>query len=268
VAELEFALHPIGPAVTGGLLGWPAERALEVAAAYAELMARAPDDLGGGLLLVNAPPLPFVAPAVVGAPLVAVAVLWTGSPAGGEEILAPLRALAPVLDAVRPMPYAALQGMFESPEPYTARIHGEGGFLTGLPGEAVAALCEHQQRKPAALGSLLLQPLGGAFARVPDGATPLGHRRAPWAWQVGAAWFDPAQDVAVGRWMSSLREALAPWAEGESYPNFIPRVDPARLRAAYGPAVWSRLQAVRADWDPSDLFGAGHAIPLPAPAAG
>jgi len=265
VVELEFALDRVGPVVIGGMLGWPGDRASAVAAAYAALMTEASDDLGGGLSLLAPPPrLPFVPQALHGKPFVAIVVLWTGEPAEADAVLAPLRELAPVVDALAPMPYAALQATFESPEPYTARIHGEGGFLSGLPGELVAALAAHQARKPVALGNLLLQPLGGAFARVPAGATPLGQRDAPWAWQAGAAWFDSSLDADVARWMAGVRETLAPWARGESYPNFLPGADPARLRAGYGPAVWERLQAIRARWDPDGVFAAGHAITLPA----
>ena len=54
-----------------------------------------------------------------------------------------------------------------------------------------------------------------------------------------------------------------PYALGDAWPNFIPERDPERLRAAYGTDVWERLQAVRACWDPDDVFSAGHAITLP-----
>ena len=99
-------------------------------------------------------------------------------------------------DAVGPMPYAALQGMFESPSGSrrgcTARRLSEradprDGRGAGRPARAQAGAA----RQPTA------QPLGGAFARMPAGATPLDRRGAPWAWQAGAAWFDPAADAAV-----------------------------------------------------------------------
>ena len=62
--------------------------------------------------------------------------------------------------------------LIESPERYTARIRGVGGFLGELSPELLAVLAEQQARKPAALGSILLMPLGGAVARVPNDATP------------------------------------------------------------------------------------------------
>jgi FAD/FMN-containing dehydrogenase len=259
VVELEFELAPVGPVVMAGMLGWPAERTGEVAAAYAELMARAPDDLGGGLALTDGPPAPFVPGELHGAPIVAVIVLWTGA---GE---APLDSLpAPAFDAVAPMPYAGFQGLFERPldVQVPTRAYADGGFLDGLPPAAVAAAADVAAGRPSQLGSILLQPLGGAFGRVAEHATPLGRRHAAWHWQAGTAWLEPADDAASRAWVAAVGPALAPWSAGETFPNFIPEVDPERLRAAYAPATWERLRAVRAEWDPDGVFGAGHAIPL------
>jgi FAD/FMN-containing dehydrogenase len=265
VVELELALAPVGPDVLGGMLAWPAARATEVAAAYAELMRRAPDDLGGGLALLDGPPAPFLPSALHGAPLVAVLVLWTGEPGAGEDLLRPLRALAPAGDSVGRLPYVALQGMFERPAEaqVPTRAHADGGFLGGLPTEAIAAAAAASSRRPSPLGSILFQPLGGAFARVPEDATPLGRRSAPWHWQAGTAWFESADDDRGRAWIAEVGRSLAPWSAGESYPNFILGADPERLRAAYGPAAFARLQAIRGEWDPDGVLAAGHAIPLP-----
>jgi FAD/FMN-containing dehydrogenase len=260
VVELDFALHPVGPVVTGGLLGWPAERAVEIAGAYAALMATAPDDLGGGLALLSAPPAPFVPPALHGRPIVAAVVLWTGE---GDAPIAALRALGPGFDSVAPLPYTAFQGLLEPPVKLTARSHLEAGFLAALDGHAAARLAEHAVRRPTPMSSVILQPLGGAFARVSEDATPLGRRGAPWMWQAVGAWLEPADDHAARAWTGGLRRALAPHSAGEAYPNFLAVADPARLRAAYAPATFARLQAIRAEWDPENVLAAGHAIPLP-----
>ena len=110
VTELEFALHPIGARCRPELLAWPIDRLADVVGAYAELMARATDDLGGALGALTG--APFVPEPLRGTPLVAILVVWTGP---GEAPIAPLRALRPAFDAVQPMPYPRLQGMFESP---------------------------------------------------------------------------------------------------------------------------------------------------------
>jgi FAD/FMN-containing dehydrogenase len=126
----------------------------------------------------------------------------------------------------------------------------------------VEAVARAAAELPSPLGSILLQPMGGAFARVPEHATPLGRRHAAWHWQAGTAWLDAVDDDGARAWTAGVRRALAPWTAGETYPNFIPERDPERLRAAYGPAAFARLRAVRAEWDPAGVFAAGHAIPL------
>jgi FAD/FMN-containing dehydrogenase len=271
VVELEFALAPVGPRVVGGLLGWPAERTCEVAAFYGAMMAEAPDDLGGGLLLTDAPPAPFVPAALRGRPMVAVVVLWTGPAAQAEARVAPLRLLRPAFDTLGPLPYTAFQSLLEPPDPMGGfrtdsvhkdevpmdgfRTHLDAGFLTALPSGHL------DLPAPPPMSAVLLQPLGGAFARMPEDATPLGRRHAPWHWHAPAAWLDPARDGAALQWAAGVRRALAPWAAGETYPNFLSGRDPARLRAAHAPGVHARLRALRADWDPDGVLRSPLDVP-------
>src|SRR5918999_1728747 len=56
VTEFELALHPVGPDVLGGVLIFEWSRAGEVLAAYRDIMAAAPDELGGCAVLQLAPP--------------------------------------------------------------------------------------------------------------------------------------------------------------------------------------------------------------------
>jgi FAD/FMN-containing dehydrogenase len=254
VAELEFELQPVGPQVVGGMLAWPADRTVEIAGAYAALIGAAPDDLGGALALTSAPPAPFVPAELQGRPIVAAVVLWTGA---GDAPVAPLRELAPAFDTVGPLPYTAFQGLLEPPVKLTTRSHLEAGFVDALDAAAIAELAA---RRPTPLSSVLLQPLGGAFARVAEGATPLGRRDARWMWQAVGVWFEPADDHVARAWAGELRRTLG---GAEAYPNFLADADPARLQAAYAPDTFARLQAIRAEWDPDDVLSAGHAIPLP-----
>ena len=98
VLELEFALYPVN-SVIGGMLAWPAHRAIEVACAYEALMRHAPDDLGGGLAL---------SAALLDGPTVAVIVLWTGAPDRIDAALAPLFLMIRRLPRSTLFPYATL----------------------------------------------------------------------------------------------------------------------------------------------------------------
>ncbi len=68
VTSFEFALHPVGPIVLGGMLIHSASHASEVLPAFRDFMADAPDEVGAGAALITAPPAPFVPEALRGEP--------------------------------------------------------------------------------------------------------------------------------------------------------------------------------------------------------
>ena len=60
VTEFEFRLHPVGPLLTAGLLLWPRAQAGEVIRFYRDYMASAPQEVGGAVAFLTAPPALFV----------------------------------------------------------------------------------------------------------------------------------------------------------------------------------------------------------------
>jgi FAD/FMN-containing dehydrogenase len=54
--------------------------------------------------------------------------------------------------------------------------------------------------------------------------------------------------------------AMAPYANGRSYLNFVEKHGNAGT--GYDPRTWDRLRAVRRQYDPAGLFVANHQIPL------
>ncbi len=85
---------------------------------YRDFMLAAPDEVGGGMAFITAPPAPFVPPEVQGHPVIGIVVSYAGPPEEGERALAPFREFGPpALDLVEPMPYMALQALIEPAEP-------------------------------------------------------------------------------------------------------------------------------------------------------
>lgn len=67
VTSLELALHELGPTVKGGFLAWPTDaRGEEIARAYRDWAANAPEELGSWLLMATAPDEEFVPRTLVG----------------------------------------------------------------------------------------------------------------------------------------------------------------------------------------------------------
>jgi FAD/FMN-containing dehydrogenase len=262
VVEFEFALRPVGPVVLGGMMLWPRERAGQVARAYRDLMAEAPDAVSGGLVLMSAPPLPMVPPELVGRPAVGVLVMYDGELERGGEHLAPLRALAPVVDAVQPMPYCALQSMLDGDDGRPEfRGYYRFSFIDELTNPAIDTILAGAEGAPSRASVLLLHPFGGAFGRVGEMDTALGHRDADWGIQVLAQWLEPERDASNRAWVRAMTDALAPWARPAGFPNFIADAgDSTMVRDVYGTERYARLVEVKDRWDPHNVFRLNHNI--------
>jgi FAD/FMN-containing dehydrogenase len=262
VVEFEFALRPVGPIVLGGLMLWPRDRAREVLETYRDLMIDAPDSLGGGLVLMSAPPLPMVPLELQGRPAVGVLVLYAGAPDRGAAHIAPLRALDPTVDAVQPMPYTALQAMLDGP-PGAVKLRGyyKFSFIDTLTDGAVDTILASADSAPSAASVALLHPLGGAYGRVGAMDTALGHRDADWGIQVLAQWLEPEKDTVNRSWVRAFTDALSPWSRPAGFPNFIAEAgDSEGVRAAYGAERYARLVEVKDRWDPDNVFRLNHNI--------
>ncbi|MGH8929682.1 MAG: hypothetical protein ACRDZO_03340 [Egibacteraceae bacterium] len=108
-------LHPVGPLVLGGPMFWPLAQAPEVLRCFGDFAGEAPDELGLSVVTMLAPPMPFLPADCYGKPVVGMILVWSGDLAEGERVLAPLRRVGtPLADAVRPVPYLAVQSMLDA----------------------------------------------------------------------------------------------------------------------------------------------------------
>lgn len=254
VTEFEFALHPVGPTVLGGPLVFPFERGADVLAAYRDVMESAPDELGGCAVLHLAPPAPFVCDQLVGRPVLTLSLAVFGTPERNAELAAPLRALGPVADAAVEMPYAALQRSIDAGSPAGMLGRFESSFLDALPDAAIAAALGACREIPSPFTEVLIQPLGGEYARVPAERTALAHRDAPWMYHALAQWPSDAETPLNSAWTRTLVDALAPWSRGASHPNHVSSDRQERVRSFYGEQTYGRLVKVKARWDPENVF--------------
>ena len=262
VVEFEFALRPVGPIGARRPDAWLRDQARVVMQTYRDLMIDAPDSLCGGIVLMSAPPLPMVPLELQGRPAVGVLVVYAGAPDRGAAHIAPLRALNPTVDAVQPMPYTAVQSMIDPP-PHAFKTRGyyRFSFIDTLTDGAIDTILASTNSAPSLLSGVLLQPLGGAFGRVGEMDTALGHRDADWGIQVLAQWIEPEKDTANRGWVRAFSDALSPWARPAGFPNFIADAgDSEAVRNAYGAERYARLVAAKDRWDPENVFRLNHNI--------
>lgn len=263
VTEFELALHPVGPIVLGGMLLFARADAASVCRAYRDLLRDAPAEFGGGLVFLVAPPAPFVPEALRLQPALGVIVAWFGEPARGQAWLDRLRRVAaPAADLVQPMPYCALQSLVDAGNPFGRRQYWRSDNLRALDDDTIDTLVACANRATSVFSTVILQPGGHAVAAVPDDATPLGGRTAPWQAHCYGSW-DGDDDARHIAWVKDTERALAPWAAGHVSLNFVSDADGGRVRAAFGDAKYRRLAALKRTFDPDNLFRSNQNI-LPA----
>jgi FAD/FMN-containing dehydrogenase len=253
VTAFEFALHPLEHELLAGLVIHPAERGRELLRLYRDVMNAAPDNLSLAFVYLTAPAEPEIPEALHGRPAVAIAGMYAGPIGFGEAALAPIRTYGPpAVDLFEPMPYAAFQSALDDPPGY--RNWWTAEHLTDLHDGAIEAIAQRSEEMPAGPSQLFIVAWGGAVARVPSDATPLGIRDARFVVHPFGLWEDPADDERAIDWGRGYRPLLRPWATGGVYLNFVGDEGQGRVRAGFGDANYERLARIKAEWDPENVF--------------
>jgi hypothetical protein len=255
VTEFTYRMHQIGPMIFGGMMAASPDRAVEILRFLRDYMEQAPDDFVCTPAFISAPPEPDVPEEMHFAPILGMVVCWTGSIEEGERWLAPIREVAqPVMEKVGPMPYTALQTMLDGGSPHGERCYMKAEFLPELTDEAIEMLAQHGNARPGPMVQLIIEPLGGAVARVGADETALGSRDAKWTFHAISQWMDRADDGPHFAWPRQLAVDLAPHTMSGVYLNFTSDEGEDRVRSAYGPERYARLQALKDKYDPTNLF--------------
>jgi FAD/FMN-containing dehydrogenase len=263
VTRFSYRLHPVGPQVVGGLIAWPFERAGEVMAAYQALTAAAPRELAVWLLLLKAPPAPFVPAAWHGRRVCAMVVCYSGDLDRADQALAPIQALGdPVVDLLATRPYTQVQSYLDDTEPRGHHYYWKTEFLAGLDDRLLAELRGLFADCPIPEAELGLLHLGGALnERAPDDGA-VGNRDAHYVLGINGMWAPDEPDADRFRqWVRQAWTRLRPFSTGATYVNFQTADEGGdRVRATYG-ANYDRLVETKRRWDPGNLFRSNRNIP-------
>lgn len=249
--ELTFRLHPM-PAFTAALMLWPPADGPELARAYRELAKAAPDEIGGGLLYLTAPPEDFVPEGMRNQLACAILATYTGPEAEARELVAPLLELRPEGAMVAELPYVMLQSMLDDPPGY--RNYWSAEYLNELPDAVIDCFCARGDEiiVPSPTQHVVF-PWGGAVADGADGS-PLATRECSWVVHPLTIWEDPADDERAIQWTRDVCADVKPYATGATYLNFVGDEGEERIVGGYGRGNYDRLAAIKAEYDPDNVF--------------
>ena len=260
VTLFQFALHPVGPEVTAGLVVFPAAQAQQVMRHYRDFVDALSDEMSVWAVLRQAPPLPFLAADVHGTPIVALALFSPLAPDAVAPMLEQIRGFGQVLgEHVGAVPYAAWQKAFDPLLAPGARNYWKSHNFTRLSDEAIDVVLRYAGAVPTPHCEIFLGLIGGKANTLPPDATAYPHRDVQFAMNVHGRWIDPADDDKVVSWAREFFSAAAPHAAGSVYINFLTQDEGTRIREAYGPN-YGRLQAIKQRYDPDNLFRFNHNI--------
>lgn len=261
VTSLTFRAHPLEQDVFAGMLIYERERWPEAVRAYVAWTRALPDEMT--TLPTFTVPLPEWD--LGDRPLFMLAFAWAGSDrAAGEKILDVLQATCPPDVAIlEPTRWRAFQSGMDSAFPKGSRAWWRNAMFDDLDDAAIDTLIEHCGA--VRLGTAAdLHHMEGAFGRVPEDATAFPNRSARFWLNIYGFWSDPADDPANVAWVKGFSDAMRPHASAGEYVNFLGHdATDARAKAiaAYGPATYERLVAVKRRYDPGNLFRLNHNIP-------
>jgi FAD/FMN-containing dehydrogenase len=246
--SFEYALHQVGPLIAGGLVAHPLAKAAEVFKFFREQCASAPDEL---MLLAGL----IHAPDGSGEKLVAIVAAHCGSLSDGEQALRPLKAFGPpVMDTMGPIPYCALNALFDASLPRGALNYWKSQFLTGLSDEAIRVLVERFKACESPMSQIFIENFHGVASRVPVSATAFAMRMTGFNVGIVSQWMDPRQNESCITWCRGTFDELKPFFAAARYVNYLDHDevgDP--VSAAYGPN-YSRLRELKTKYDPENLF--------------
>jgi FAD/FMN-containing dehydrogenase len=253
VVEFELRLYELSE-VYGGMLAWPAAAAGEVLRYWREWAKTAPDAVCTMAAFLYAPPLPFVPEEVQGTPIVAIACVHTNRDGSAEEDVRGLREQGPALDILGPMPYAAVQTMFDAGAPYGCRNYWRSGYLDDVSDAAIDELVRQAEDLPSPMGQLHIHQLGGAMSRVPSGVTAFGNRDAGFLANYLGISMDPADDETLVSWVRRATGAMELHGTGARYVNFLADEGESGVRSAYEAETLERLRELKRRYDPTNAF--------------
>ena len=260
VTSFRFRAHPVSTVLAGPTF-WPLEQTAEVMRWYREFILQAPRELSGFFASMTVPPADFLPAELHFRKVCAVMWCYTGLQARADEVFAPVHEVGgELLHGVGPVPFPALQSLFDGLYTPGLQWYWRADFVNELPDEAIEQHERFAQTMPTLHSSMHLYPIDGAVHDVGAADTPFSYRDANWAEVIIGVDPDPANAGLVRDWTVDYWDATHPYSAGGAYVNFMMDEGHDRVRATYGPN-YARLTAAKAAYDPANTFRVNQNIP-------
>jgi hypothetical protein len=253
VTSFLFRLHPVDM-VSAGPTFWPLEQTPGVMKAYRSFIAQAPESVSGFFAFLTVPPVPLFPAELHGKKMCAVIWCSTADPAVAEETTKPIRTVGtPALDHVGPMPFPALQSLFDALYPPGLQWYWRADFFKELTDESIEKHLECARKLPTGHSTMHLYPINGAVQRVGATDTAFSYRDSLLAAVIVGVDPDPRNNKKITTWTKESFDTLHPYSSGGAYVNFMMEEGQDRVRASFRDN-YDRLVRMKRKYDPTNFF--------------
>lgn len=253
VVSFLFRLNPVHT-IYGGLMLWDWENSKEMMQWYHRFISAAPNNLYGFLGLLLVPPAePFPAD-LHGKKVCGIVWCYTGDVNAAPQVFEPIRSFKkPVLDWVGPMPFTAIQTMFDGMYPPGMHWYWKALFVNDLDDACIDLHLKHAAQMPTVLSTMHLYPVNGAASNITKDETAWNYRDAKYCVVIIGVDPDPGSKTSIIAWARDYWSALQPYSIGGAYINFIMDEGTESVKSNYGDN-YKKLTQIKATYDPGNLF--------------
>ncbi len=269
VTEFEMRTHRFGPEMRIGVALHHPEDAVTALAEYAQIYPELPDHVGWHAALKQSMPgLPFVPEPLRGKRLLLMIVMYLDDASSDDGVKLVERLIGvgrPAATAMTVMPFGGrVQKLLDPEFPNGNRYYTKEAHINELPEEALQILVSRWLDMRMS-GEIEIIGLGGAMARVSDGASAFANRQNNWWLNFALHWDHAEDDRANLAQIRAAHDALQPWLSRGIYANMLNFDEQDRLIDAYGGQErYDRLARVKARYDPDNFFRSNTAAIAPA----
>ena len=253
VTSFMYKLYPVST-VYGGPIWWDLKDAGKIWSAWCDFIVDAPEYVNGYFGLHTVPPSPPFPEEHWNKKMGIIMWCFPGDQKQAEAIIKPFRdMIPPAIDMAGPLPFTALQSIFDPLMPAGMQWYWNHDFFVEMTDEAIDTALKHFAQVPNWQCAMHFYSVNGAVHRVGKKDTAWNYREANFSQVIVGVDFDPANKEKIMKWSKAYWQAMHPYSAGGAYINMMMDEGQERVQAAYR-ENYPRLAQIKKKYDPTNLF--------------
>ena len=159
----------------------------------------------------------------------------------------------PALDSVGPMPFPAIQSLFDGLYPPGLQWYWRADFFKEISDASIAPHLKYAEQLPTGHSTMHMYPINGAAQRVGNTDTAFSYRDALFSGVIVGVDPDPKNKEKITSWTKKYFDALHPHSSGGAYVNFMMEEGQERVKASFRDN-YDRLATIKKKYDPTNFF--------------